>query len=101
MTEQFVPRCTSFAPSYASSCDTSTGTCKDHTPTLAEENGEQLMPQTTGRSQWQLVGFQCTDEEYQQIVAAAEENESATSEWIRKVLKQAASCGKPSPVIRQ
>jgi hypothetical protein len=49
------------------------------------------MPDTTERSEARLVGFQCTAEEYRQIVEAAEEDEQSVSEWIRRVLKRAAS----------
>jgi hypothetical protein len=66
-----------------------------------KDQGEEPMPKRIERSGALLVSFQCTAEEYRNIVAAAEENESATSEWIRKVLRQAASLEKPSPVVRE
>jgi hypothetical protein len=46
------------------------------------------MRETTERSKAQLVGFQCIAEEYRQIVAAAEKDRRATSEWIRKTLME-------------
>lgn len=58
------------------------------------------MPKRTERSGALLVGFQCTADEYRNIVAVAEESETATSEWIRSVLRQAASLRKASPPAR-
>lgn len=47
------------------------------------------MPKTTGRSKSQLVGFQCSAKEYEEIVEGAYREELAVSEWIRKTLMEA------------
>jgi hypothetical protein len=46
------------------------------------------MPQS-GRSEFQMVGFQCSVEEFRQITEAAENDHCATSEWIRAMLREA------------
>jgi hypothetical protein len=51
------------------------------------------MPQKRRRPEPRWVGFQCTREEYEEIVEAAEADRSATSEWIRKILIDAARRG--------
>jgi len=40
-------------------------------------------------SEVQLVGFQCTAKDFRQITEAAENDQCATSEWIRRTLMEA------------